>query len=214
MTKPKVPTRQNRKNSPRSCRSRISIDATGSPRQASALALDSRPAPPALGLQRGGGLRLPRRQLGILVALLEIGQRGQQRLPSAVVDAAFLAALQRLRRADRATVVRLVADPNLHSGPTGWPPRSFRCRNRSNRARLTGRRQRSGALRSWRLSMKQIKNVMSRDVDLVNPSDSIKHAAQLMARDDFGALPVGENDRLVGMITDRDIPVRAVAEGR
>jgi CBS domain-containing protein len=55
---------------------------------------------------------------------------------------------------------------------------------------------------------------MSRDVTLLNPQQTICVAASLMAEIDAGALPVGENDRLVGMITDRDIVVRAVAQGR
>jgi CBS domain-containing protein len=55
---------------------------------------------------------------------------------------------------------------------------------------------------------------MSRDVTLLNPDQTICVAASLMAEIDAGALPVGENDRLVGMITDRDIVIRAVAQGR
>jgi len=55
---------------------------------------------------------------------------------------------------------------------------------------------------------------MTRDVTLLNPDQTICVAASLMAEIDAGALPVGENDRLVGMITDRDIVVRAVAQGR
>lgn len=55
---------------------------------------------------------------------------------------------------------------------------------------------------------------MTVDVQLVNPQQTIQEAARLMADCDIGALPVGENDRLVGMITDRDIAVRAVADGR
>lgn len=54
----------------------------------------------------------------------------------------------------------------------------------------------------------------SKDVCIANPDQSIREAACLMAKIDAGALPVGENDRLVGMITDRDIAVRAVAAGR
>jgi CBS domain-containing protein len=54
---------------------------------------------------------------------------------------------------------------------------------------------------------------MSRDVRLVSPEQTIREAAELMAEIDAGCLPVGENDRLVGMITDRDITVRAVAHG-
>jgi CBS domain-containing protein len=56
-------------------------------------------------------------------------------------------------------------------------------------------------------------DVMSSDVCLVSPDDRICDAAQQMADNDIGALPVGENDRLVGMVTDRDIAVRAVACG-
>ena len=60
----------------------------------------------------------------------------------------------------------------------------------------------------------QVGEAMSRDVRVANPQQSISEAAQMMAEIDAGALPVGENDRLVGMITDRDITVRAVAAGK
>jgi CBS domain-containing protein len=60
----------------------------------------------------------------------------------------------------------------------------------------------------------QVSEVMSGDVCIANPRQSIREAAQMMAQIDAGALPVGENDRLVGMITDRDIAVRAVAAGK
>jgi CBS domain-containing protein len=60
----------------------------------------------------------------------------------------------------------------------------------------------------------QVKDAMSNDVRIVNPNQSIREAARTMAEIDAGALPVGENDRLVGMITDRDIAVRAVAQGK
>jgi CBS domain-containing protein len=60
----------------------------------------------------------------------------------------------------------------------------------------------------------KVSKIMSRDVTLLNPSQTICVAASLMAEIDAGALPVGENDRLVGMITDRDIVIRAVAQGR
>jgi CBS domain-containing protein len=59
-----------------------------------------------------------------------------------------------------------------------------------------------------------IASVMSRDVQLVNPDDTIRNAAALMKKVDAGLLPVADNDKLVGMITDRDIAVRAVAEGK
>jgi CBS domain-containing protein len=59
----------------------------------------------------------------------------------------------------------------------------------------------------------KVKDVMSHDVEVVNPEETIQDAAAAMERIDAGVLPVGENDRLVGMITDRDIAVRAVAKG-
>ncbi|MDG9925647.1 MULTISPECIES: CBS domain-containing protein [unclassified Pseudomonas] len=59
----------------------------------------------------------------------------------------------------------------------------------------------------------KISEIMTRNVQTVQPDDSIREAAALMARIDSGALLVAEDDRLVGMLTDRDIAVRAVAEG-
>ena len=59
-----------------------------------------------------------------------------------------------------------------------------------------------------------VNSCMSTDVRLASPSESIRAAARLMKEIDAGILPVGDNDRIVGMITDRDIAVRAVAEGR
>ena len=59
-----------------------------------------------------------------------------------------------------------------------------------------------------------VSEVMSSDVRIASPDDTLQHAAQLMYDIDAGVLPVGEGDRLVGMVTDRDIAVRAVAEGR
>ena len=60
----------------------------------------------------------------------------------------------------------------------------------------------------------KVSDVMSRDVQLASPKQSIRDAAKIMAKIDAGVLPVEENDRLVGVITDRDITVRAVAEGK
>lgn len=61
----------------------------------------------------------------------------------------------------------------------------------------------------------RIENAMTRGVECVRPDDSICQAAQRMAELDVGALPVcGPNDKLVGMITDRDITIRATAGSR
>jgi len=59
----------------------------------------------------------------------------------------------------------------------------------------------------------KVRECMSRDVEIANPDQSIREAAMIMARIDAGAIPVADGDRLVGMLTDRDIAVRAVAEG-
>ncbi len=60
----------------------------------------------------------------------------------------------------------------------------------------------------------KVGEVMTRGVEVAGPDDTIQQAASRMAQLDTGVLPVGENDRLVGMLTDRDITVRAVAQGK
>lgn len=59
----------------------------------------------------------------------------------------------------------------------------------------------------------KVSETMTPDVHIVNPRATLQAAARAMAELDAGALPVGERDRLVGMITDRDIAVRGVAMG-
>src|SRR5690606_32854707 len=60
----------------------------------------------------------------------------------------------------------------------------------------------------------KVSEIMSRDVRVANPRQTIRDAAAIMSEIDAGIVPVGENDRLVGMITDRDIAIRAVANGK
>lgn len=62
--------------------------------------------------------------------------------------------------------------------------------------------------------MQRLKDVMSRDVKLVAPDATIREAAQQMRDGDFGMLPVAENDRMVGAISDRDIAIRAIADDK
>lgn len=57
-------------------------------------------------------------------------------------------------------------------------------------------------------------DVMTKDVQIANPQQTIWEVAKIMADLDIGALPVGENDRLVGMVTDRDIALRAIGCGQ
>ena len=59
----------------------------------------------------------------------------------------------------------------------------------------------------------KIRDVMSKDVQVARPGDTIQEVARRMAEGDFGFMPVADGDRLIGAVTDRDIAVRAVAGG-
>jgi CBS domain-containing protein len=59
----------------------------------------------------------------------------------------------------------------------------------------------------------RISDVMTRDVATVRPDQTAREAANFMLNSDAGSIPVTEGDRLIGMITDRDIAVRGVAKG-
>ena len=59
----------------------------------------------------------------------------------------------------------------------------------------------------------KVSEIMSHDVQIANPQQSVAEVARIMADKEIGFMPVGENDQLVGTITDRDIVVRAVADG-
>jgi len=61
--------------------------------------------------------------------------------------------------------------------------------------------------------MQTISDVMTRDVSVIGPQENVRRAAQLMDELNVGALPVCDGRRLVGVITDRDITVRATAAG-
>ncbi|AYG69885.1 MULTISPECIES: CBS domain-containing protein [unclassified Rhizobium] len=60
----------------------------------------------------------------------------------------------------------------------------------------------------------QVSEAMTRDVRIARPDQSIRDAALIMADIDAGVVPIGDNDRLVGVITDRDIAIRAIARGK
>ena len=62
--------------------------------------------------------------------------------------------------------------------------------------------------------MQKIKELVSTDVQVIGPDETIGDAAQKMQNGDFGMLPVKENDRMIGSISDRDIAIRAVAAGK
>ena len=60
----------------------------------------------------------------------------------------------------------------------------------------------------------KVSEAMTKDVRVANPEQTLRQAARMMAELDAGVLPVGEDDRLIGMITDRDIAIRGVARGK
>ena len=62
--------------------------------------------------------------------------------------------------------------------------------------------------------MKQVKTLMSKGVHVIGADQTIQDAAVLMRNGGYGMMPVSENDRMIGAISDRDIVIRAVAEGK
>lgn len=59
----------------------------------------------------------------------------------------------------------------------------------------------------------KVSDIMSRDVKIASPQQTLADVAKRMADDEIGFMPVGEDDRLVGTITDRDLVVRGLADG-
>jgi CBS domain-containing protein len=59
-----------------------------------------------------------------------------------------------------------------------------------------------------------VRDAMTREVQIATPEQTIAEAAKMMAEQDIGCLPVGDQNHLVGMLTDRDIVVRGLAQGR
>ena len=60
----------------------------------------------------------------------------------------------------------------------------------------------------------KVKDVMHSGVTWIEPDTSVRDIAKKMREQDIGAIPVGENDKLIGMVTDRDIVCRGLANGR
>jgi CBS domain-containing protein len=60
----------------------------------------------------------------------------------------------------------------------------------------------------------KVKQAMHKGVQWVDPGTSVEQLARLMHEHDIGAIPIGENDRLIGMVTDRDIVCRCIANGQ
>jgi CBS domain-containing protein len=59
----------------------------------------------------------------------------------------------------------------------------------------------------------KINEIMSREVRTISPDTPLREVAQIMRQADIGALVINQNDRMAGMVTDRDLVVRAMAEG-
>lgn len=62
--------------------------------------------------------------------------------------------------------------------------------------------------------MQTLNEVMNPDVQVISPEATLQEAAKQMRDGDFGMMPVGENDRMIGAISDRDIVIRAIALGK
>jgi CBS domain-containing protein len=77
---------------------------------------------------------------------------------------------------------------------------------------MEGRSVAALASRNWECAMK-VKDAMHKGAAWVEPQTPIADIAKKMRDLDIGAIPVGENDRLIGMVTDRDIACRGVANG-
>ena len=60
----------------------------------------------------------------------------------------------------------------------------------------------------------QVQQIMNQHAEVIDPNATLRDVAKRMRRDNLGAYPVGENDRLIGMVTDRDIILRGIAEDR
>ena len=60
----------------------------------------------------------------------------------------------------------------------------------------------------------KVKDVMHKGVDWVSPETPVSELAKLMCEHDIGAIPIGENDRLIGMVTDRDIVCKGLAQDK
>jgi len=60
----------------------------------------------------------------------------------------------------------------------------------------------------------KVRDLMTRDVYVARPNQTIRDVAGMMANIDAGVLPVGDDEKLLGMITDRDIAIRAVGQGK
>ena len=61
--------------------------------------------------------------------------------------------------------------------------------------------------------MQTIQDLMTRDVKSISPDETVRRAAEMMSQYDVGAIPVCDGNKLVGMITDRDITIRSTAKG-
>ena len=59
----------------------------------------------------------------------------------------------------------------------------------------------------------KVRDVMSKDVQVARPGDTVQDVAARMASGDFGFMPVADGDTLIGTITDRDLVIRALAQG-
>jgi CBS domain-containing protein len=104
-----------------------------------------------------------------------------------------------------------------NAASTAVPARSRKSGTKEPAGSLAKARKAAASMRPCRSEEEEemiVRNVMYSNVRLVAPEDSVSDAARIMAEIDAGVLPVGDGDRLVGMLTDRDIALRVVGRNR
>jgi CBS domain-containing protein len=159
----------------------------------------------------GGGIEpIHHAMTGMVTRLVETNARATQEVLRAAVPVALIEMQQRIARryidgvidssAEVFRVSRQLADEVL--------------RPIEERSRKLRQQRSASGLGSSDTERHTVSDIMTRDVKIATPDQSVQDVAQKMAEMGAGALPVEENDRLVGMVTDRDIAVRVAAEGK
>jgi CBS domain-containing protein len=158
----------------------------------------------------GGGIaQIHHAMTGMVTRLVETNTRATQEVLRAASPVALIEMQQRVAR----RYIDGVIDSNAEVFRVSRQLANEALRPIEERSRKLRRRPAWG-LGSSETERHTVSDVMTRDVEIARPDQTVQDVAQKMAEMDAGALPVEENDRLVGMVTDRDIAVRVAAEGK
>jgi CBS domain-containing protein len=159
----------------------------------------------------GGGIEQIQHAIsGVVTQLVETNTRATQDVLRVASPVAVIEMQQRMARRYIDGIINSSAEVfrvSRHLADEALRP----VEERSRKMRSQGRSRHFGSSESERHTVSEI---MTKDVEIARPDQSVQDVAQKMAEMNTGALPVEENDRLVGMVTDRDIAVRVAAEGK